>query len=144
MDRIPASGSYELPDDLWRIMARSARGSGLHRLVTGAICDGCGTKFSKSPTGSVDLRLQRPKECPLLSTLGAPLVTAGSNLGPLEPNPTTEVDLQGFDAPWHLTREFMLYRPRALNPRQSLVGPGVWQRITWEVERTGMVSLGRH
>jgi SAM-dependent methyltransferase len=77
-------------------------------------CVSCGTAFPETPWGGIDLRLQKPKQVAVEFTLGPPLPIQSKDLFEiLEMNPTPEVDFSDRRVPYHFTREFLSYFPRA-------------------------------
>lgn len=143
MDRIAAVRSYELPEEVWNVMACSDCGGRLRRGVLDATCEACGTEFSRCSSGAIDFRLKRPKQYSLPLTLGAPLVPTGFRFAPLEANLTPEVDCQGLDVPWHLTPELMSYLPRARTDASLMLDLGCGSGLHRELgERAGFRWVG--
>lgn len=143
MERIPIAESRELPDDVWSIMACSSCGGNIRRVATGATCNCCAANFPRSPAGSIDFRLQRPKEYLLPLTLGTPLVPDGFKFGPLDLNARPEIDVEGLDVPWHLTRELMSYVPIARTGTSLMLDLGCGSGLHRDLsERAGFRWVG--
>jgi SAM-dependent methyltransferase len=93
-----------------------------------AQCTGCGQRYARAGTGTLDLRLQRTRACELSFELGTPLAVDPSlRIEPLTANPAPQVDFTGIDVPPHVTREFMSYFPKARGPGSLMLDLGCGQ-----------------
>lgn len=94
----------------------------------GARCPKCGQRHARAATGTLDLRLQRPKARELRFELGTPLAIDPSlRIEPLAPNPLPQVDFRDIAVPPHVTREFMSYFPKARETGSLMLDLGCGQ-----------------
>jgi len=109
-----------------------------------AQCTGCGQRYVRAATGTLDVRLQRTRVCELSFELGAPLAIDPSlRIEPLAPNPSPQVDFTGMAVPAHVTREFMSYFPKAREPGSLMLDLGCGQAAHRALaERAGFEWVG--
>ena len=74
-------------------------------------CRSCGSAFPVDASGSVDLRLQRPKTSSVEFTVETPTHPEGFAFVQLELNPQPALDTNRIDVPWHFSRELLSYFP---------------------------------
>jgi SAM-dependent methyltransferase len=125
-----------LSDRVWNVLACPHCGAPLARAAAGARCDRCGIEFGPAPSGQLDLRLRHPQRRQLELTLpapGAPLDTAGLDLGPLRPNPAPEIDVSRVAGPCHLPRDLRGWFPRAATPGAGEGGTGAGRELALDL-----------
>jgi SAM-dependent methyltransferase len=104
----------ELSPAVWTALRCPACDAAVRRVADGAACAGCATIYPTTPTGALDLRLQRPRTVTLPFTIGPhPLAPPAVDDGPLQAHPHPAVDFAGLDVPRHLSPALMSYLPRA-------------------------------
>jgi SAM-dependent methyltransferase len=103
----------------------------------------CDAAYVGTPSGGIDLRLQRPKKVSVEFTVGAPLLRDDAfAFEPLGPSGTPNAALQDSEAPLHLSRELMTYFPSAGQGGLILdlgCGSGVHKQVC---ERAGFEYVG--
>ncbi len=129
---------------MWNILACSYCAHELHKTIYGAECSNCRSKYSFTESGSLDLRLKRPKTYPLEFELGTPLALDDKlRFEPLPMNREPEVDFGKVSIPWHLTPEILSYFPKAKSSNALMLDLGCGEAIHREVcERAGFEWAG--
>jgi SAM-dependent methyltransferase len=102
-----------LSERVWHALACPHCGAGLVPGDGGASCGGCGSRYGRSDSGALDLRLQRPKAVRHDIQLGVPLAVPPHPFRALPLNAHPQVDFGRREVPYHLSRELMSYFPRA-------------------------------
>jgi SAM-dependent methyltransferase len=99
---------------VWDILICSTCGSPLQKRDHGAVCPSCGLEYEYTESGSLDLRLKRPRKYALEFDLGTPLLAEnGFRIEPLTAYATPEVDFSSVSVPIHLSRDLLSYFPKA-------------------------------
>jgi len=131
-------------DNVWKHLVCSSCGHGLEVAGQGANCPGCGQEYPYTDSGSLDLRLQRPKNFADTFELGAQLLPEdGFDFTPLQINPAPDVDFSGINTPRHLTKEILSYFPRAKSKDSLMLDLGCGKAVHKEVaERAGFEWVG--
>jgi SAM-dependent methyltransferase len=102
-----------LPEAVRRVLRCPNCVGVLDQFDGGASCVGCGSRYPRTPSGGIDLRLRNPKSVRLEFAVGEPLpVPSRLDFKPLQPAHAPEVDFSGVDVPFHLTRELMTHFPK--------------------------------
>jgi len=133
-----------LSDNVWKHLICTSCGHGLEAGSMGAVCSGCGLVYSYTESGSLDLRLQKPKTYSGTFELGAPLLPEnGFSFDPLQANPDPQVDFSDVPIPRHLTKEILSYFPRAKSEGNLMLDLGCGKAVHKEVaERAGFEWVG--
>jgi SAM-dependent methyltransferase len=133
-----------LSDNVWKHLICSSCGHSLEAESRGAFCRSCGLIYSYTESGSLDLRLQRPKTFTDNFELGTPLLPEGGfPFEPLQPNPDPQVDFSGVQTPRHLTKETLSYFPRAKSKNSLMLDLGCGKAVHKEVaEQAGFEWVG--
>ena len=132
-----------VPDALWSVLECPQCGEGFDRGGQNLRCAACGTEFRQSPTGSLDLRLQRDKSQAVEFTLDARYVLPDFDFGALEPAADPEVDHSGILTPWHISSELLSYFPRALSASSFALDLGCGAGLHRSVcEHAGFTWIG--
>ena len=133
-----------LSSKLWKILTCSSCGNELKATDLGAECPSCGLAYPTTPSGSLDLRLQKPKKYSLEFELGTPLLPGpGFPFEPLTFNPNPEVDFSKTRVPSHLTREILSYFPKAHSPNSLGLDLGCGEAVHQGVcEQAGFEWVG--
>ncbi len=106
--------SQPISPRVWERLACSSCGHALREERNGAECPACHRRYAFTGSGALDLRLQQPREYPLVFQLGAAgLPQTGSLFAPLRMHPAPEVRYRVQDVPRHLTPEILSYFPKA-------------------------------
>ena len=136
--------SQPLSDNIWKHLVCSSCGHKLEANSQGTPCPGCELNYSYTDSGSLDLRLQRPKNFADTFELGAPLLPEdGFAFDPLQANPAPEVDFSSLELPRHLTKEILSYFPRAKSEDSLMLDLGCGKAVHKEVaERAGFEWVG--
>jgi SAM-dependent methyltransferase len=97
-----------------------------------------------TPSGALDLRLQKPKKVTLSHVLGGPLdVPERIDWRELRERRDPEVDFGGVPAPYHLTRALMSHFPRAQGEGEVALDLGCGDALHRSVcEKAGFEYLG--
>jgi SAM-dependent methyltransferase len=133
---LPLTAPFPLSDRVWSVLACPHCGAPLARAAAGARCDRCGIDFGPAPSGQLDLRLRHAQRRQLELTLpppGAPLDTAGLDLGPLRPNPAPEIDVSRVAGPCHLPRDLRGWFPRAATSEAGEGGTGAGRELALDL-----------
>jgi len=133
-----------IPAKVWDVLTCSSCGHSLSQINDGAKCASCGLYYPFTESGSLDLRLQKPKSYPIEFVLGTSLLPEdGFNFDPLQPNPSPEVDFSGTKVPRHLTKEILSYFPKARTANSLMLDLGCGKSIHKGVaERAGFGWVG--
>jgi SAM-dependent methyltransferase len=133
-----------LSENVWNALACPECGFSLQREERGAVCPGCGAKFPLAESGTLDLRLARPKKHTLEFELGSKAPAEGDcPAGLLECNPAPGVDFSNLAIPRHMSKTLLSHFPRA-RTRNSLMldlgcGKGIHRAVC---ERAGFEWVG--
>ncbi len=124
-----------LSNQVWDQLICSDCGGGLIKTNQGASCVHCGLVFPYSASGSLDLRLQRPKKYRLDFELGSPLLSEPDfNFNPLQVNKNPQVDYSNVPAPRHLTKDILSYFPKAKSNASLMLdlgsGSGIHKQVS--------------
>ncbi len=130
--------------NVWKHLTCSSCGHSLEADNQGATCSGCGLVYPFTESGSLDLRLKRPKTYRDTFALGSPLLPEGGfPFEPLKANPAPEVDFSDLPIPRHLTREILSYFPRARSKGDLMLDLGCGKAVHREIgERAGFEWVG--
>ena len=133
-----------LSSNVWQHLACSSCGHSLEASDRGATCQGCGLVYPYTQSGSLDLRLQRPKTYSDAFQLGTLLLPEGGfPFDPLQANPDSQVDFSGVPTPRHLTKEILSYFPRAKSPDSLMLDLGCGKAVHKQVaEQAGFEWVG--
>jgi SAM-dependent methyltransferase len=133
-----------LSSNLWNILTCSYCGHELVRTNSGAGCSNCNLEYEYSDSGSLDLRLRKPKKIGLEFELGIPLLSGnGFQVEPLIKNSKPEVDFTNTNVPRHLTKEILSYFPRAKSSDNFMLDLGCGDTIHKGVcEQAGFEWVG--
>lgn len=82
-------------------------------------CASCGARYPVAESGQIDLRLGRPVPVTLQVELGRPPVDSLDE-ATLDPNPSPEVDLEGFVLPANVSSRFVSYLPQGRPEERAL------------------------
>jgi len=131
-------------DGIWHSLTCSHCGGKLKKSAGGAECLRCGLHYDYAPSGSLDLRLKKPKKCNLEFDLGTSLPSDNEfQVEPLIASSVPEVDFSHVRVPWHLTREMLSHFPRAKSPDSLVLDLGCGEAIHKEVcEHAGFQWVG--
>jgi len=103
-----------LSNRVWNQLACSYCGGSLKRSESGADCSNCGLSYPYAASGSLDLRLKKPRQYSLDFELGTPLLPeTGFDFVPLKAIENPAVDFSNVVVPRHLTSEILSYFPKA-------------------------------
>jgi SAM-dependent methyltransferase len=106
--------AHPLSNHVWNHLVCGYCGGGLKKAESGADCSHCGLSYPYALSGSLDLRLKRPKKYNLDFDLGTPLLPeTGFDFTPLKANETPAVDFSNIVVPRHLTKGILSYFPKA-------------------------------
>jgi SAM-dependent methyltransferase len=109
----------------------------------GTRCAQCGSLYTHSASGALDLRLQTPKTVELQFELGTQLDWTKQTFVPLRPHPAPEVDFSEPGVPFHLSPELMTYIPRAQHEGSLMLDLGCGGSIHRQIcEHAGFVYVG--
>ena len=102
----------------------------LEKTSRGAKCDHCRAQYGYLDTGSLDLRLKRPKKYHLDFEIETPLLPeSGFHFKVLPKNTMPEIDFSNVGVPQHLTKELMSYFPRAKEKNSLMLDLGCGHTI---------------
>ena len=135
---------HGLSNRVWDRLACSYCGAGLKGSERGADCPNCGSSYPYTSSGSLDLRLKKPRQYRLDFDLGTALLPeAGFDFSPLQANEDPAVDFSNAVPPRHLTREILSYFPKAPSDSSLALdlgcGAGVHKNVC---ERAGFEWVG--
>lgn len=103
-----------ISNNLWNVLACSYCGQPVAKTDAGAECSSCGSGYQFTQSGSLNMRLNRPKQYTLQFELGSvPIPQDERQFGPLVMNAEPEVNVSHIRVPWHLSRGMMSYFPKA-------------------------------
>lgn len=116
----------------------------LRDIDTTAVCSSCGCQYTYSPSGSLDLRLNRPKKYSYELTLGSSLEDSQQLCASLlSPNPNPQVDYQDIEVPNHLTSALLSHFPKAQNDNALMLDIGCGTAVHKAVaEHAGFEYIG--
>jgi SAM-dependent methyltransferase len=136
--------SLQLSDDIWRVLNCPSCGGTLAKLNDAAECNRCQARYGYSGTGSIDLRLQKPKMFSCEFELGTALIRQqGFAFDTLKMNGSPQVDYSGCAVPHHLTKELLSHFPKAKNKNSLMLDLGCGSGVHREVcERAGFEYVG--
>ena len=112
----PTGTSPYVPAAAWQALRCPQCAGTLRRTQASVECAGCGTSFTDTPAGQIDLRLHRSKRVPYEFQVGGAPVPPNFPFERLRPNDAPAVDFDGVPALWHLTPELRSYFPRSEGP----------------------------
>jgi len=105
---------------IWNILACPHCSIPLERKNDGAFCPSCGSLFTSTDSGALDLRPQKRLSRLISFTVNTSAFPSDPSVfGPLTENREPEVGFSGTRVPYHLSREFMSWFPKA-QTRESL------------------------
>ncbi|MES2113898.1 MAG: class I SAM-dependent methyltransferase [Pseudomonadota bacterium] len=88
-------------------------------------CSACQTSYAFTPSGSLDMRLQKPKRVQLQFEVGGPLLPReGFAFETLTACPQPQVDYSAISTPVHLTKELLSYFPKAQSADSKMLDLG--------------------
>jgi SAM-dependent methyltransferase len=133
-----------IPSEAWEILACASCGARLERVEQGVACPACKQIYPYTESGSLDLRLRRPKTVNQTFEVGSEgSLAAGFPFEPLPFNPQPQVDFSGASIPRHMTRELLSYFPQALSGESLMLdlgcGTGIHKLLG---ERAGFKWVG--
>lgn len=131
-----------IPDVAWPVLRCPQCAAPLQRATAPIRCS-CGVAFPWRESGSLDLRLQRPRQVRIDFEIGTPPSPAGFAFEPLEPNAAPQVDYTGVRRLWHLGDALRSYIPRASRAGAIALDLGCGTGLHREIcERAGYAWLG--
>lgn len=126
----------QLSNNLWDILVCPSCGKPLEKTNQGALCNNCKLDYEYTDSGSLDLRLKKPKKFQYEFELGTTLFPeAGFNFDTLTQNHTPQVDFSNIAVPWHLTKEIMSHFPKAISKSSLMLDLGCGDTIHRDVCR---------
>lgn len=133
-----------ISDNIWHQLACSYCGNTLKKIDSGAECLNCGSEYQYTDSGSLDLRLKKPKKYTLEFDLGTPLFSGKEiQTNSLITNPRQEVDFSNISTPWHITKEVLSYFPKVKSPGNLMLDLGCGSAPHKEVcEHAGFEWVG--
>lgn len=132
-----------IPDLLLSILVCPQCGAELLWSESHATCAGCRTKYRRVETGSLDLRLQRPKKQSVEFQLAGASIPDDFEFNRLEFSENPEVDFSGVQTPWHLAPELLSYFPRACSADSLALDLGCGTGLHRDVcQRAGFNWIG--
>jgi SAM-dependent methyltransferase len=133
-----------LSNNIWNILTCSYCGSKLQKTSDGADCATCGSVYEYSKSGSLDLRLGKPKKYLTEFELGTPLLPAsGFQFDPLQTNFAPEVDFSGVNIHRHLSKQILSYFPAAKSQESMMLDLGCGRGVHRDVgEHAGFEWVG--
>lgn len=116
---------HKISDNLWNILACPHCGRALRGTNDDVTCSICNSRYNYTKSGSIDLRLQRPKAYQYDCELGTSLLQeSGFDFDKSPKNSNPEVDFSNFVVPRHLSREIMSHFPRAKTDKSLMLDLG--------------------
>ncbi len=136
--------AHPISSNIWDHLVCSYCGSQLAQTPNGAECRNCHLTYAYTDSGSLDLRLQRPKGYELNFELGTPLLPEqGFKFAPLTMNDEPEVNFSDQSVPRHLSKEILSYFPKAKSENSLMLDLGCGAAIHKGVcERAGYEWVG--
>ena len=118
--------------------------SELHLLETKILCSRCKERYDYTKSGSMDLKLQKPKSYHYEFTLETPLLPeSGFDFEILQKAVVPEVDFSKFDIPKHLTEEILSHFPIAKTDNSRMLDIGCGSMVNKNVcEYAGYEYIG--
>ena len=136
--------AHKISDNIWKILVCPNCGKHVNKTIDGCVCNACQSQYVFTNSGSLDLRLQRPKEFQYVFELGTSLLPESKfDFRVLPENPTPAVDFSDSDVPFHLSREMISYFPKAMNHDSLMLDLGCGSTIHREIcEHAGFEYVG--
>lgn len=133
-----------ISQNVWDILICPSCGHPLKPTPTGARCQKDGGEYAYTASGSLDLRLQKPRKYQLEFELQRSAPEPGSiKFGLLEQNPYAELDYTGFQVPHHLSLDLLSHFPKAPAQGGMVLDLGCGDEIHRQVcDHTGYEYVG--
>ena len=133
-----------LSNNVWKILVCPNCGKAVDKNDDGCLCKNCQSQYVYADSGSLNLRLQRPKKFQYVFELGNSLLSESKfDFRVLPKNPTPAVDFSDFDVPFHLSREMISYFPKAINNDSLMLDLGCGSTIHRDLcEHAGFDYVG--
>lgn len=129
---------------VWDLLACPFCGGSLVEGVSGGHCVNCMQDYPLSQAGQLDLRLRRKKYVSMKFEIGPDTNAEQScDYCVLQKNRSPEVDYDGLEVPWHMTKELLSYFPKARETGSVMVDVGCGNTVHKEIcERAGFEYVG--
>jgi len=126
--------THQISDSVWKILICPNCEKSLEKTYEGCVCNNCQSSYQCTDSGSLDLRLQRPKKFQYEFELETPLIPeSGFTFSVLSANIAPEVDFRNFEIPSRLPRDIMSYFPKAEKNYSLMLDLGCGNTIHREV-----------
>jgi len=135
---------HQFSSRIWDIMACPFCRQTLQRTLRKVVCPKCCIEYKYTDSGSLDLRLKKPKEYELKIELGTPWSYSTVQVGATLPEDSRpEVDYSDIDVPRHLTKELLSHFPAAKGADSLALDLGCGDAVHRGVcERAGFYYVG--
>ena len=136
--------AHQLSNNIWNILVCPNCGKAIEKTCDGCACKNCQSQYVYTDSGSLDLRLQRPKKFQYVFELGDSLLPESKfDFRVLPVNPAPAVNFCDFDVPFHLSREMISYFPKAKSNDSLMLDLGCGDIIHRELcEQTRFEYVG--
>lgn len=134
-----------LNNSVWNILECPYCNRSLKRANDGVtvLCNSCHTSYNYTDSGSLDLRLKKPKICQLQFELHNAVLHHNFDLNPMAENDKPEVIFSSISVPCHLTKELMSYFPKAKSENSLCLDIGCGSTVHREAcEHAGFEYVG--
>lgn len=129
--------------DLWDILVCPYCGEPLKIAKQGAICNCCNTFYEYTKSGSLDLRLKKPKKCQYKFKIGSPLLPKTGFVFEKLPEKRSEVNYNGINIPHNIKKELLSYFPKPGKKGSLMLDLGCGRAIHREIcEHAGFKYVG--
>ena len=104
--------ALQLPDAAWSVLVCPHCSAPLRKSAGAVRCE-CGLEFTRTASGSLDLRPRRAKRTSIDFEVGQPPRPGDFRFEPIQRNPSPQVDFSGVAPLWHLGDALRSYFPKA-------------------------------
>jgi SAM-dependent methyltransferase len=133
----------KISENVMRVLACPNCSAALQKKDDCVMCSACGSRFSKTASGALDLRLTRERKVQYEVVLGREFTSGDMDFRALVEKDQPQVDFSNTEVPYHLTEELLSYFPKAASETSLMLDLGCGNTIHRSVcEHAGFEYVG--